>query len=395
MGKFKRLLPYPEALDIIKGHALPLPSEAVGILSSRGRIVAADVVSDSASPPFDRAAMDGFAVIAADTQAAGARLAIVDSLSAGSVPSRTVAHGEAIRVMTGAMMPNGADAVLMQEYASDVDGDSIAVNKAVAPGTHISRKGEDIAQGQVVLRRGTLLAPEHVALLASLGIPSVHCHIMPRVAIIVTGDELVSPGSAAPEGSIIDTNSGMLASIATACGCAVCDCLQVPDDPEALRDALVRVRASSDIVLVTGGSSFGDKDYAREVIGGLVFHGVAVKPGKPFGFSAGTPPVFMMSGYPVAAFMQMYLFFIPYLEASTGASLLTRVALPAGEQLATSLGRAEVVRARVLDGVVMPIRRSGSSKLSSLAWADGYVLSSQRDEGITKGDTYLFTYFKI
>jgi molybdopterin molybdotransferase len=158
----------------------------------------------------------------------------------------------------------------------------------------------------------------------------------------------------------------MLASIATACGCAVCDCLQVPDDPEALRDALVRVRASSDIVLVTGGSSFGDKDYAREVIGGLVFHGVAVKPGKPFGFSAGTPPVFMMSGYPVAAFMQMYLFFIPYLEASTGASLLTRVALPAGEQLATSLGRAEVVRARVLDGVVMPIR-----------------------------DTYLFTYFKI
>ncbi|MCC7568823.1 MAG: molybdopterin molybdotransferase MoeA [Candidatus Methanofastidiosa archaeon] len=396
MGAFKRLMSYGEALSAVCAARIPLASRDVATTQALGCLLAEDVVAPSDSPPFDRAAMDGYAVRAADTFAATAgapvTLPLVASLAAGDVPSQALHAGEAMRIMTGAQMPPGADAVVMQEHAVEVAG-SVRMTAPVVPLTHVSQRGEDIAAGATVLAAGSRLSPHAVALLISLGVRSCRVWTMPSVAVVTTGDELVAYGDEVPAGKIIDSNGPMLSAILGRCGCPVTYRAHARDSPDEITAALAAARAMADIVLVTGGSSFGERDYAQRLVAGLDIHGVAIKPGKPFGFAPGPVPVFLLSGYPVAAFVQIYLFVIPYLEALTGATILSRVTLPLAEGVSTSLGRAEVVRASVRDGTVVPLRRSGSSRLTSLAWAEGYVLSSPLREGMGEGDKYLFTSF--
>jgi molybdopterin molybdotransferase len=396
MNKFKSLIYYDEALSLLKGTSPGCPEERVPVESSLGRVCSADVGSPMDSPPFDRAAMDGFAVRSADTFTASdgspLRLHIVGSLDAGATPSVAVNEGEAMRIMTGAPLPEGADAVIMAEHVT-VEGDDVVVSSKAAPHLNVSRAGEDMTQGGTVVCRGTRIGPQHVSLLASVGAHEVPVFKPPRFAIITTGDELISLHDDYRRYGVYDSNGAMLESLVSRCGSEVAYRARVLDNREDIEEALRRAQECADVVIFTGGSSFGDKDMLSSLMPRFDFHGVAIKPGKPVGYAALERPTFIFSGYPVAAFVQFYLFVVPLLEHVMATQLCTRIELPMGASISSTLGRSEFVRARIADGGIVPVPISGSSMLTSLTQADGFVLTSPDEEGVNQGEMRTFTFF--
>lgn len=397
MKEFKKLFSYYEALDILLSRPISPKEEMIGIRESRGRVLASDVRSPVDSPPFDRAAMDGYAIVAEDTFCVGesspAVLEVTDDITAGQVSGRTVTNGKAIGVMTGTKLPQGANAVVMQEFTRR-DGNSLEVTQRLPPQKNVSMRGEDISKGDMVSSAGTLVSSRHISLMGSLGIESVKVFKRPAASIIVTGDEFTSEdGEYGADGKIFESNSLMLSSLLEEIGCSVSSVQIVPDEVGMISRS-IDVSGPSDFVLLTGGSSFGAKDMAHKIFPKFLFHGVTIKPGRPFGLSERNgKPCFVMSGYPVAAFAQFYLFVVPYIEAALGTSLLKKAILPISTDLSSSLGRMEFVRCRLEGGIVEPVMRSGSGVLSSLVQADGYILVDELTEGLNRGEMVEFTYF--
>jgi molybdopterin molybdotransferase len=314
-----QLISIDEARERVLADARPLPPERVPVTEALGRVLAEEAASDSDLPPFDSSAMDGFAVVAG----AAAELPVVGESRAGAPAERALAAGEAMRISTGAQLPEGATAVVPVERVELLDG-RVRVPDT-AEGDHIRRAGEDVRAGELLIAPGSDLGPAEVAVLASLGHGEALCGARPRVAVLATGDELVEPGRPLGPGQIRDSNSVALAAQAELAGGIVTRRGVVRDEPEATVAALRDAIAAADVVCVSGGVSVGEHDHVKAGLRELGveerFWGVRLKPGKPtwFGAAPGGTLVFGLPGNPVSAMVTFHLFARPALRRLAGA----------------------------------------------------------------------------
>jgi molybdenum cofactor synthesis domain-containing protein len=398
MRGFSRYTRLADALKIVLSSVEQLGPEVVPFEQALGRVLAEDVISKVDVPPFDRSAVDGYAVHAADTFGASelksVRLRVIGSVAIGAVSKLRVRKGEAVKIMTGAPLPRGADAVVMVEYTR-AKGKNIEVFVSLTPGKNVSARGEDVKAGEAVLRRGRQLRPQDVGILASTGKIRLRVSRRPKVAIFATGGELRRPSKRLGKAEITDINSHSLAAAVTSCGGLPYRLGIIPDKPEQLRRAL-RKAARYDLVLASGGSSVGERDIMPDVIAGLgklLFHGVAIRPGGPtaFGVIRGRP-VFSLAGFPVASLVAFDMLVRPALRHAQGLPAdrgYPRVRARLARKVSSTLGRADVVRVKVRtersELVADPIRITGSSVLSSMTKADGFIMVPEDVEGFDKG----------
>jgi molybdopterin molybdotransferase len=400
--------------QLLAARLSPLPPEEVSLHEAAGRVLSGDVSADVAVPSFDRAAMDGYALRGGETFGAGSYNPLEFEVIGQALPGRSfpkpVGSGQAVRIMTGAPLPEGADAVLPAEEAQEADR-RLRVSEAVPPGRHVGRRGEDIEAGSVVLRAGRLLRPQDVGVLASIGHSPVAVIHRPAVAILTTGDELLPCGSRPGGYQIVDSNSVMLEALVRRDGGLPQTTLPIPDTYDDIRAALSN--AAADVILVSGGSSVGQEDHAPRVlaeIGELCYHGVALRPASPtgLGFLASrntgreTPegqypvPVFLLPGNPVSCLCAYDLFAGPAIRRLGGRApgLPYRSAtLPLARKLVSAVGRVDYTRVLVRDGQAEPLATSGASILSSTTRADGFVIVPRDSEGVAAGDTVLVYFY--
>ena len=378
-------------------------TERVPLHGSRGRVTAADVVAAVDLPPFDNSAVDGYAVRHADLKGGGdTTLAIAGRLTAGTRADLTLGHGQAIRIFTGAAMPEGADTVFMQEDVS-VDGDRVTVPSGLKRGANRRLAGEDVPEGQVVLHAGTVLEAQHVALAAALGITEFEVRRRLQVAIFSTGDEVVEPGSPRGHAAIFDANRYLLSELLERLGAVVTDLGILPDEPDALTRALEHAAAGHDLVVTSGGVSTGEADHVRDAverIGSLVFWRVAIKPGRPvaMGVIRGADPshsaAFVgLPGNPVAVFVTFVRVVKALLRQLSGAQPQQLVALPVRVAFAykKKKDRREYVRValrRAADGEIEAVKhpQDGAGILTSLTETDGLLEFPEGVTAIEPGD---------
>lgn len=377
-------------LAALDARTAPSPGEDVPLLVAAGRVLADAVVSPVDVPAFARAAMDGYAVRAADT-APPVPLTVVGEAMPGRPFAGPVGSGQAVRITTGAPVPAGADAVLAAELASVESGGRVSAGQPVSPGRHVVRVGEDVAKGWRVLPAGRRLRPQDVGLLASIGVGAIRVHRRPRVAVLVTGNELLPPGSA-PEGyRIVDSNSPMLAALVARDGGECLPAHYLPDDYAAVRDAIRD--ADADVVLVSGGTSVGTEDHAPAAVaelGELAFHGVALRPGGPVGvgFLPGRV-VFLLPGNPVSCLCTYDLFAGRVVRRVGGRAWelpYRSVRVPLAARVASAAGRVDYVRVTVENGKATPVATGGASNLSGAVVADGFVLVDHDRPAIEAGE---------
>jgi molybdopterin molybdotransferase len=342
--------------------------------------------------------MDGYAVRGAETFGASDYNPLSFRVLGEAMPGRpfagTVESGQAVRIMTGAPLPRGADAVVMAEYATELDsggGREVSVTEPVPPGRHVGAVGEDIEAGQVVLRAGRVLRPQDIGVLASVAVAHVPAVRQPVVRLIITGDELLPPGSAPAAWKIIDSNSLMLeALVRRDGGTPLCEAI-VPDRRSAVEAAITDPRG--DLILVSGGSSVGAEDHAPMVVadrGELLVHGVAMRPSSPTGMGRiGNRLIFLLPGNPVSC-LAAYDFFaglaIRLLGGRPAAWPYREIRARLTAKIASAVGRLDYVRVRLNEAGVEPLAISGASVLSSTTRADGFVVVSRDSEGHPLGD---------
>jgi len=382
MRPIRETIPLEEALALILEAAAPIErTERVPLRDAGGRVLAAAVTAAMDVPPFDRAAMDGYAVRAEDTFGAGRHdpksLRVIEKVYTGQIPRRRAGAGECVEIATGAPMPDGADAVVMVEETERGGGDEIRVFTPVYPRQHVGRRGADIAAGSAVLHAGDVLTPSRVGAAAATGAVDVEVFARPRVAILSTGNEIVEPGAPLAPGQIYDINRFTLASIVDAHGGAAVSLPPAPDTIEAL-SAAIDTAATEDLIVFSGGSSVGERDLILDVLaarGEVLFHGVAVKPGKPtvFGRAAGRP-VLGMPGYPTSCLSNGYMLLVPMLRrmARLPEHQPRTVTVPLSRRVVSTTGRHQFYTVRVADGGAVPAFKA-SGDITSMAHADGYI----------------------
>jgi len=377
------LLSIEEARARILDPLKPTPAETVALACAFGRVTAAPIAARRTQPPCDVSAMDGYALAAAEG-AAGARLRLIGSAPAGHPFAGKLGPGEAIRIFTGSVMPEGADAILLQEDAREEDG-AVIVGESVAAGRHIRRAGQDFREGEVLIPSGRRLSARDIGLAAAADHPWITVHRAPRVALLATGDEIALPGEKLPPGGIVSSNAHALAALALAAGAEPTVLPVAPDDIAAIADAAEATRGM-DILITTGGASVGEHDLVRAGLSrrgfALDFWKIAMRPGKPLmAGRVGGVPVLGLPGNPVSAMVCAMLFLLPALARLSG---LADAALPTEEaRLGTGVpandGRADHLRARLSrdpEGrlVATPFPRQDSSLMRLLAEADALIL---------------------
>jgi molybdopterin molybdotransferase len=391
------MLQVAEALEILLDAARPLASEEVDLVAALGRVLADPVAADRDFPPADRSAMDGFAVRAADTAAAGPTLRVTGELPAGrSAEGVTVNAGEAIRIFTGGVIPRGADAVVMVELTEeDRASRTVRVLEPTPRGQHIRRRGEDLTAGEIVLAAGALVGPAEIAALAAVGRARIDVIRPPRVAVISTGDEIVDIEESPAPHQVRNSNGRMLIAQLAAMGFASTDLGIVTDDPDRLDEAIER-GLSGDVLVLTGGVSVGEYD----LVGGalaragceVLFHKVAMRPGKPIlAARRGGCLVLGLPGNPVSAFTGFHVFVAPALrrlmghpepvEAPIRATLLDRVHRKPG-RLTYQLARLSWRDGRP---VAAPVRSASSGDVLSLARANAFIVVPGGMEAVEAG----------
>jgi molybdopterin molybdotransferase len=393
MHGFARRSEVPAALAWIDVHARRLPDEEVPLDDAMGRVLAGDVIAPLNVPGFDRAAMDGFAVRGAYTAGASEYNPLAFAVLGQAMPGQPfvgdIPRNASIRIMTGAPVPAGVDAVVPAEYATETAGE-IVITQPVAPGQHVGRCGEDIREGAPALPAGRRLRAQDVGLIASLGMAEVSVTRRARVRILVTGNELKTPGTAKGPYQVYDANSYMLRGLVARDGGVLEPTCRRGDDPGAIREALLAPGA--DVILVSGGSSVGSEDYAPRLIaeiGELAIHGVAMRPSSPAGMGRiGETLVFLLPGNPVSC-LCAYDFFAGRAIRLCGGRTpdwphVTRLCI-VGRKIVSAVGRVDYCRVRLVDGHVEPIALSGASILSSTTRADGFVIVPAESEGYGPG----------
>jgi molybdopterin molybdotransferase len=397
MRGFRTRTAVDEVVALIDGRIAALAAEAIDSREAAGRVLAADVRAAAPVPPFDRAAMDGYAVRGEETFGADAYnpapFLLVGAARPGRAFAGTVAAGEAVQITTGAPMPAGADAVAKAESAR-ADGATVRVSEATPPGRHVGRRGEDIAAGTDVLPAGRVLRPQDLGVLSALGLRTIAAVRRPIVAVIVTGDELLPAGTPARDFQIADMNSVMLAALIARDGGVPRVVGPLPDDRAGLRVAIAEAAAAADAVLISGGSSVGAEDHAPGLVAGLgelPVHGVALRPAGPAGLGfIGGRPVLLMPGNPVSC-LCAYDFFagrvVRRLAGRPPGWPYRRAEHPLAHKLVSALGRVDYARVKVVDGRVEPLAISGASILSSTTRAAGFVVIPADLEGYPAGTT--------
>ena len=395
MRGFEKRARLAEVLEWLAARGARLPAETVPLNAAWNRVLAQDIEAAMDVPMFRRAAMDGYALRGDETSGAGdyspLSFRIVGQSFPGAPHDGAVGSGEAVRIMTGAPVPDGADAVMPAEQARERDG-IVDVTGSVPPGKHVGAIGEDIRTGTVVLRRGRQLRPQDVGLLASIGIDAVDVVRRPQVRLLITGSELAMVGQPKPAYTVYDSNSWMLQALVERDGGRLESCRHVPDQREAIAEALAQPGA--DVILVSGGSSVGAEDHAPSLVdelGEIAFHGIAMRPASPAGVgTVGRATVFLSPGNPVSCLCAYDLLAgrtIRQLGGRPWALPYATRELPLGRKLVSAIGRLDYCRVRIEGGAVIPIATSGASILSSTIRADGFVLIPEELEGYTAGAT--------
>ncbi len=393
-----------EALDLLLSAAHPVTErETIATEDGLGRVLAQSVTSAIDVPPWDNSAMDGYAVCTADLSEPETRLRVTQRIPAGAV-GRPLDSGTAARIFTGAPIPPGADAVVIQEVCAR-DGDWVRVPRAgTAPGVNIRRAGEDIQAGAEVMAPGTRLGPQHLGLAASVGAAQLQVYRRLRVAIFSSGDELVMPGEPLAPGRIYNSNRFTLLGLLRGLGCEVLDLGQVQDSLEATVEALDRGGRVADLIVASGGVSVGEEDHVKpavERLGTLALWKIAIRPGKPLAFGhIGATPFLGSPGNPVSLFATFCLFARPFilrLQGVAGELAPRSLKVRAAFDWPRPDHRRELQRARLQQGadgeteaVVFPSRSSGV--LSSVAWADGFV-EIPEGQTLRRGDPVDFIPF--
>lgn len=382
MRPFTHTLPFTDALRRVLEAAVPIErTEVLAIGEADGRIAAEDVTALVDVPPFDRAAMDGYAVRSNDTTGAAPdaprSLTSVGQVLAGQVITRPVGPGECIEIATGAPVPAGADAVVMVEQTRR-DGDLVQILVPAAAGQHIGRRGADLAVGQPAIRAGDGLSPARVGALAAVGRTDVAVFARPSVALLSTGNELAEPGAPLQPGQIYDVNRFTIDAVVRRHGGAATSLPSAFDVVATLAGALRQAAAAHDIIVSSGGSSVGERDLMPDALaltGEVIFHGIAVKPGKPTLFGRiGRTAVFGMPGNPTSCLSNAYMLLVPFLRATARLPPWTprRLRLPLARRIVSAAGRHQFYTVRIEDGQAMPAFK-GSGDITSLAEADGYI----------------------
>ena len=395
MRPIRETIPFDEALGLVYGSGEPIArTERIDIRSATGRVVARPPLSAVDVPPFDRAAMDGYAVIAEDTFGAGRDepkvLRVIETVHTAEVARRAVGRGECVEIATGAPMPDGADAVVMVEE-TEKDGEHARILTPVYPRQHVGRRAADIAAGQPLLEAGDVLNPSRIGALAAAGVLEVEVLARPRVAILSTGNEIVCPGQPLGPGQIYDINSFTLSAIVAAHGGDPVVLPTAPDDLDRLVDAL-RAAAAEDVVMFSGGSSVGERDLILDALlraGEVLFHGVAVKPGKPTVFGRiGATPVLGMPGYPTSCLSNAYMLLVPMLRRMAGLPEHRPhvVRLPLSRRIVSTTGRHQFYTVRLEGGMAVPAFK-GSGDITSMSKADGYIEIPAQTDIVEAGET--------
>lgn len=406
MKPMKAFISLEDGMRILLDCVTPITrQEQVGLLEATGRVLAEPIVASMSVPPFPRAAMDGYAVIAEDTFGAGnfnpVRLTLLEVIHAADIAEREVTRGTCIQVATGSPIPTGADAVVQVED-TELEGDpghaeKVKIYKPVYPRQNVSPQGEDIRAGREVLSAGTRLDPSKIGVLAALGITQVPVFAKPTVAVIPSGNEIVTPGDPLEPGKIYDINSYTLAALIQETG-------GIPRLFPIMKDTLEDVRRTlcealaCDLTVLSGGSSVGERDVmveAVESLGEVKFHGIAVKPGKPTlcGVIQGKL-VLGMPGYPTSCLTNGYGLLVPVLWklARLPEPRTSGVQLPMSRRYASTVGRHQYLPVRVEGGEVVPAFKE-SGAITSMADAEGYIEIPANVDLVEKGEPVLVKFF--
>jgi molybdopterin molybdotransferase len=387
------------ALTWVDGAAHVLDPETQPLVASHGRVLCHEAVARWDVPAFVRGAMDGYAVRAEDTQGAGSYNPLPLRVVGESLPGRpwsgSVAPGQCVRIMTGAPLPDGADAVVPVEQTEPATAAGsvnplVLIQEGVPPGKHVGRIGEDVTAGRVVLPAGRVLRPQDVGLLAAVGVEGVEVVRRPRVRILATGNELVAPGEPKSPWQIVDSNTDMLCGLVARDGGVVVSAERLVDDRGTIRERLLA--PGVDVVLVSGGSSVGAEDHAPSLVaaeGELAIHGVAMRPSSPAGMGRiGGALVFLLPGNPVSC-LCAYDFFAGRAIRRLGGHGATRpyrtVVATLRRKIVSPVGRVDYTRVQWFEGEIEPIATSGASILSSTVRADGFVIVPADLEGYAPG----------
>ena len=398
---FSKLTSVEKALEKMFSIVKIRPSIKVDTINSLNYTIADDIKSNIAVPHFDRSAMDGYAVIAKDTFGASLinpkYIKEAGKIEIGEVSNITLNNSEAVRISTGAQIPNGADAVIKIED-TEIDHSTIKIYNSIVPGRNISKKGEDTKKGEVIIEKGTQLKPEHIALLCSQGIDKTIVREPPKVSIFATGDELVEVGNILENNQIYNSNSPMISNLVKLYGGDVIKVETVKDNKDLIQTKLLESLSLSDIIIFSGGTSVGTKDYLPEIIkenATIIIHGIAMRPGSPILIAHKDDIlIFCLPGTPVAAYLGFLKFVGPAIRKLLGSKRLDLrencLAIINDDVPVSSIGYIHYLRVKIKKEenkfIAHPIRLKGSGMISSLTNSDGIVEISPSQEGLKKGD---------
>ena len=368
--------------------------EEIPLFEAHKRVLAEDIIAFHDSPPFDKSAMDGFAVIGENTfgasQSAPKQLKIIDAIGAGDFSDKTIGENEAIVIATGAPIPNGANAVIMKEYTT-TDGDELTIYSQVVPGENVVPKSEDIEKGQKILDKHTFIRYQELGLIASAGYDTVKVFKKPKVKIIITGNELVEPTKEEiDKAKIINSNQFTIKALVEDSG-AVAEIAHAGDTFDEVKEAILKASEDYDVIMTTGGTAISKGDVVLDVvddIGEILFHGVAIRPGKPAGAGVvNGKMIFTFSGQPVAAMSQFDMFARKYLFEMQGRAFDFHIVHRESQlKIPSQLGRTDFIRAVSDDEYAKHVLNRGSGIIRSMVEANSYIIIDENDEGYQKGD---------
>ena len=376
------MVPYEEALARVLEQIRPLASTLLAVRDARGLAIAEPIVAEHDVPGFDNSAMDGYAIVAADTARASRDapvvLRLIEDLPAGTAPTQTVGPGTAAKIMTGAPIPPGADAVVPWEDTEPRHGE-VAVLTPVTANKHVRPRAEDIRAGQEIIPAGTVLRPVHLGVISSLGRTHVRAIPRPRVAVLSTGDELVAPGEALGPGQVYDANASLIAAMCESAGASVTLVGMVGDDPRVVADWLDGAAGMADLIVTSGGASVGEHDWLRDVLeryGELTLWRVAIKPGKPIAFGrVEGRPILALPGNPGSAFVGVHVFVASAIRALAGRDPAPRaIRAILSEDVKGSPSRTLFCRVRLGGNRAVPLPAQSSVVLSNLMPTEGFAI---------------------
>ena len=398
---FSKLTLLDDALKKIQGYITPASLDEVETSKALNRVLAIDITSELAIPPFDRAAMDGYAVKAEDTFGASPSnpkvIKKIGTVEIGEQTDLVLTSEEAVRISTGAAIPKGSDSVIKIED-TDIDSDKVYLYTSIVPGKNISKKGEDIPLGTEILRSGITIKASHIALLASLGIKHVKVKKKPKVSVFAVGDELIEVGNPLPTNKIYNSNSPMVSSLVETYGGSVVRELNIKDSKDEIRNNLIKSSVDSQIIIFTGGTSVGTKDFLPESIhenGEVLVHGIAMRPGSPILIGLKDQSlVFCLPGTPVAAYICFLLIVGTTIKKMLGCINIDPrveiIAIISKDVPVSRMGYKHFLRVKLEKKenlfLALPVKLKGSGIISSLTQSDGIVEISEDKEGLKKGE---------